>query len=138
MFQNIRILFLPWLVCTVLATAVETGIDGWILHKVEDEAFWVYFLLFIFRHISHQKLHLSSQLSSSFSCCRYIVYCPHAIISKPVPGSVQVYTVSCTAQLYRQMGSIAVQDGDSSKMVTKVCTSNGNVSLTNGTPGSLD
>eukprot|EP00090_Calanus_glacialis_P025621 TRINITY_DN4011_c0_g1_i1.p1 TRINITY_DN4011_c0_g1~~TRINITY_DN4011_c0_g1_i1.p1 ORF type:complete len:211 (+),score=46.22 TRINITY_DN4011_c0_g1_i1:55-687(+) len=30
---NIAILFLPWLVTTVLATGVEAGIDGWILYR---------------------------------------------------------------------------------------------------------
>ena len=36
MFQNIRIFVWPWVVCTVLATVVETMIDVWILSKVDS------------------------------------------------------------------------------------------------------
>ena len=60
MFQNIAILFLPWLVTTVLATGIEAGIDGWILYRVCSHIAW--------------ELNIKSSFQASFTPVTAFIY----------------------------------------------------------------
>ena len=115
-FQTLRIMFWPWLVSTVLATAVEAVIDGWIMSRVQQTGY----------NITSVSTHFSTGKLCARDCFSFHpwVLLPHAsgidcAIVNPSQccSSVQVYTVVCTVQLYTHVGHVDDDDG----LFTKVC-----------------
>ena len=116
MFQNIALLFLPWLVTTVLATGVEAGIDGWILYRVNNDYAW--------------GLNIKSSFQASFTPVTAFIFTfefffllLQVFVSDSVSKTsyyVQVYTVYCTVQLYTLTG-LARQGGGRELQFIKVC-----------------
>ena len=112
-------MFLPWLVSTVLATAVEAVIDAWLLSKVQNTG----------KKNKPVVIHSSPesfmpQTAFLFTLELFFLMLQvfkHQCKHNPLSPSVQVYSVVCTVQLYTHLGIVELQTEESEGQFTKVC-----------------